>query len=86
MKTIRTPILVKIDPTAVKVMAPASFMDHDEREKREKNRAGDHGTFENIAASSDDHADHFRSDSSLNNKSCLKRGRNRPLARSGRGR
>lgn len=41
MKTIRTPILVKIDPTAVKVMAPASFMDHDEREKKgEKPRRG----------------------------------------------
>ncbi|WP_440949827.1 diacylglycerol/lipid kinase family protein [Methanosphaerula subterraneus] len=34
-KTVRTPIQVKIDPAAVKIMAPASFHDHDERREEE---------------------------------------------------
>jgi len=34
-KTVRTPVQVKIDPAAVKIMAPASFHDHDERREEE---------------------------------------------------
>jgi len=71
---------LKIDPPAVKVMAPAPFLDHDEREK---GRPPVPATIEDSKISRPvpiTTSINFRSDSSLNDKSCLKREGNRPLS------